>query len=302
MQTPSRTDLYARGSIAVACAVLALKSVAWWLTGSPALLSDALESVVNVAGALLAWTAIRVARRPADTGHPFGHHKAENFSAIVEGSLIVVAAFLIVQSAWHSLVDPGRVELGPAGLAINALAGVINLIWARALIREGHRRRSPALDASGRHLMTDVWTSVGVLAGLLLVMATGWAVLDPILAILVAINILREGWRVIFASAGDLMDSAAQPEDREIIEEAVREASRGALQVHDIRTRRAGQMLFIEFHLVVDRDMSVGDAHAICDRIEAELGAQLPGSRTTIHVEPDQKLKDAGLRPVDAPG
>ncbi|RYH09786.1 cation diffusion facilitator family transporter [Tropicimonas sp. IMCC6043] len=301
MPTRSRTDLFALGSIAVAFAVLALKSVAWWLTGSPALLSDALESLVNVAGALMAWTAIRIASRPADANHPFGHHKAENFSAIVEGSLIIVAALLIVQSAWHSILEPGRVELGLPGLAINALAGAINLAWARILIREGRRARSPALGASGRHLMSDVWTSVGVLAGLLVVMATGWALLDPILAILVAANILREGWQVIFSSAGDLMDSAAQPEDRDIIETVVRDASRGALQVHDIRTRRAGQMLFVEFHLVVDREMSVGDAHAICDTIEAAVTARLPGSRTTIHVEPDEKLKATGLLPAGAP-
>lgn len=285
------------GSVAVALLVLALKIWAWRLTGSVALYSDAMESLVNVVAALLAWFAIRMAERPADTNHPFGHHKAENFSAIAEGTLIVLAAILILQEAWGALFAPGLDQLGPVGLAVNAAAMVLNLIWARVLIAAGAQRRSPAMTANGRHLMTDVWTSAGVLLGLVLVLLTGWAVLDPLLAILVAANILREGWNVIFHSAGDLMDSAAHSDDTEIIEEAVRNSSQGALQIHDLRTRRAGKAVFIEFHLVVDRNMSVGEAHDICDAIEDAIAEKLPEARTIIHVEPDTKLEATGIEP-----
>lgn len=285
------------GSVAVALLVLALKIWAWRLTGSVALYSDAMESLVNVVAALLAWFAIRMAERPADTNHPFGHHKAENFSAIAEGTLIVLAAILILQEAWGALFAPGLDQLGPVGLAVNAAAMVLNLIWARVLIAAGAQRRSPAMTANGRHLMTDVWTSAGVLLGLVVVLLTGWAVLDPLLAILVAANILREGWNVIFHSAGDLMDSAAHSDDTEIIEEAVRNSSQGALQIHDLRTRRAGKAVFIEFHLVVDRNMSVGEAHDICDAIEDAIAEKLPEARTIIHVEPDTKLEATGIEP-----
>ncbi|EEX09428.1 cation diffusion facilitator family transporter [Ruegeria lacuscaerulensis ITI-1157] len=285
------------GSVAVALLVLALKIWAWRLTGSVALYSDAMESLVNVVAALLAWFAIRMAERPADTNHPFGHHKAENFSAIAEGTLIVLAAILILQEAWGALFAPHLDQLGPVGLAVNAAAMVLNLIWARVLIAAGGQRRSPAMTANGRHLMTDVWTSAGVLLGLVLVLLTGWAVLDPLLAIVVAANILREGWKVIFHSAGDLMDSAAHSDDTEIIEEAVRNSSQGALQIHDLRTRRAGKAVFIEFHLVVDRNMSVGEAHDICDAIEDAIAEKLPEARTIIHVEPDTKLEATGIEP-----
>lgn len=288
----------ALASIAVALVVLALKFVAWLLTGSVALYSDALESFVNVAGAVLAWIAIRIAERPADKNHPFGHHKAENFSAIAEGTLILLAALLVIQEAWGALWQPELERLGPAGMIVNAVAMVINGLWARLLIRAGARRRSPALSAGGRHLMADVWTSAGVLFGLVLALLTGWAILDPLLALVVAGNILREGWGVVFASAGDLMDSAAHSEDRATIETAIRDSAAGAMQIHDLRTRRAGKVLFIEFHLVVDREMSVGQAHEICDAIEAELERQMPEARTTIHVEPDNKLKKKGLEPA----
>ncbi|MGV6802999.1 MAG: cation diffusion facilitator family transporter [Ruegeria sp.] len=285
------------GSVAVSLLVLLLKVLAWYMTGSVALYSDAMESLVNVVAALLAWFAIRMAERPADSNHPFGHHKAENFSAIAEGTLIVLAAILIIQEAWHALLSPHLDQLGPAGLAVNAVAMILNLAWARILISAGQSRRSPAMTANGRHLMTDVWTSAGVLVGLVLVLVTGWAMLDPILAILVAANILREGWKVIFASAGDLMDSAAHSEDTDIIETAVRNSSHGALQIHDLRTRRAGKAVFIEFHLVVDRTMTVGDAHDICDAIEDAIAEKLPEARTTIHVEPDTQLKASGIKP-----
>ncbi len=287
----------ALGSIVVSLLVLGLKLLAWRMTGSVALYSDALESLVNVGGAALALIAVRYAQRPADRGHPYGHHKAEYFSAVAEGIMIVVAALLIVHQALAVLSASDLSELGPVGLAVNALAMVINLAWARVLITWARRHHSPAMAASGRHLMSDVWTSVGVLAGLLLALLTGWAILDPLLAIIVALNILREGLQVIQSSIGGLMDSAADPAEQAQIEETIHAAAIGALQAHDIRTRRAGQALFVEFHLVVSGAMSVAASHEICDGIEAALQAQIPGINTTIHVEPDSKLEPDGLVP-----
>ncbi|PCJ10137.1 MAG: cation-efflux pump [Rhodobacteraceae bacterium] len=297
MSSRISAERLALGSIAVSLLVLALKFLAWQLTGSVALYSDALESLVNVGGAALALLAVRYAQRPADRGHPFGHHKAEYFSAVAEGIMIVVAALLIVHQALSAFSAPDLSDLGPVGLAVNGLAMVINLLWARVLISWARRHHSPALTASGRHLMSDVWTSVGVLAGLLLALLTGWAILDPLLAIIVALNILREGLMVIRSSVGGLMDSAADPAEQAQIEEIVHTAANGALQVHDIRTRRAGQALFVEFHLVVSGAMTVAASHEICDRIEAALQAKIPGINTTIHVEPDSKLEPDGLNP-----
>jgi len=288
----------ALGSIVVSLLVLGLKYLAWWMTGSVALYSDALESLVNVGGALLALLAVRYAQRPADHDHPFGHHKAEYFSAVAEGIMIVLAALLIVHQALMALSAPDLSRLGPVGMAVNALAMVINLTWARVLIVWARKHHSPAMAASGRHLMSDVWTSVGVLGGLGLAVLTGWAVLDPILAIIVALNILREGLMVIRSSIGGLMDTAADPAEQAQIEAIIHAAAIGALQVHDIRSRRAGQALFVEFHMVVSGAMTVATSHEICDRVEMALQAQIPGIKTTIHVEPDSKLEPDGLNPA----
>jgi len=290
----------ALGSIAVSLLVLGLKYLAWWMTGSVALYSDALESLVNVGGAALALLAVRYAQRPADRGHPYGHHKAEYFSAVAEGIMIVVAALLIVHQAVAAIYTPDLSELGPVGMAVNAVAMVINFAWARVLIVWARKHHSPAMGASGRHLMSDVWTSAGVLAGLLLAVLTGWAILDPLLAIIVAVNILREGLLVIRSSIGGLMDSAASPDEQAQIDTTIHAAANGALQVHDIRTRRAGQALFVEFHMVVPGAMTVAASHEICDRIEAALQAQIPGINATIHVEPDSKLEPVGLNPAQA--
>ncbi|MFW8595795.1 cation diffusion facilitator family transporter [Cribrihabitans neustonicus] len=287
----------AAGSLVVALAVMALKAAAWAMTGSLALMSDALESLVNIGGAVMAWCAVRYARRPPDAGHPFGHHKAEYFSAVAEGILIVIAALVILHEAAGALWQPKAADWQPLGLAVNALALGANLIWARILLGAGAQLRSPALTAGGRHLMSDVWTSAGVLAGLGLALLTGWAVLDPLLALLVAVNILREGWRVIAASLGGLMDTAAPEAERARIEEIIRRSAAGALQVHGLKTRRAGQALFVEFHMVVDGAMAVQAAHEICDRVEAEIRAALPGAQAVIHVEPQHKLEPRGIRP-----
>lgn len=287
----------ATGSILIALAVMGLKVAAWMMTGSVALMSDALESLVNIGGAVMAWFAVRYAQRPPDAGHPYGHHKAEYFSAVAEGIMIVVAALLILNEAAGALGRPAAADWGAAGLLVNGLAMVVNLAWARVLLQAGGRLKSPALSAGGRHLMTDVWTSAGVLGGLVLALASGWAILDPLLALLVAVNILREGWRVIAASVNGLMDTAAPEAERARIEEIIHASANGAMQVHGLKTRRAGQALFVEFHMVVDGTMPVRAAHDICDRVEAALRAGIPDAQPVIHVEPEHKLEPAGIKP-----
>jgi len=282
-------------SIPVAFGVMGLKFLAWRLTGSVALLSDALESIVNVVSAVLALSAIRYANRPADKAHPYGHHKAEYFSAVSEGVLIVLAALLILEESIPALAAPRPLDAPLAGLVLNGAAGAINAAWALLLIRTGRAQRSPALAADGRHLMTDVVTSAGVIAGLVLAQLTGWAILDPLLAIVVAANILREGWRVIAGSLGGLMDSAVAPETRTLIEATILGNADGAIEVHDIRTRHAGAVTFIEFHLVVEGGMTVSASHAICDRVEAALEDAVPGAQVIIHVEPGHKVKPGAL-------
>ena len=283
------------GSILVGLVVLALKTLAWWLTGSVALLSDALESTVNVATAIAALIAIRIAARPADHGHPYGHHKAEFFSAVLEGVMIIVAALLILREAWHGLLSPPALQAPVEGLLINAAAGVLNAVWCRVLITRGRALKSPALVADGHHLLADVLTSAGVVAGVALAVATGWSVLDPLLAAAVALNILWSGWKVMTASIGGLMDEAVPDDVMALIRETIADRAAGAIEAHDLRTRHAGRMTFIDFHLVVDGDTTVAAAHDICDRIETALKARLTEAQITIHVEPDHQAKHSGV-------
>ena len=278
-------------TIVVAFVVLGLKLLAWWLTGSVALYSDALELTVNVIAALAAFWAIRVSHTPADQDHPFGHHKAEYFSAVLEGVLIVLAALLILVEVWRSWAAPASLDQPWPGLAINSVASVVNLIWAQLLIRTGRTERSPALVADGRHIMTDVVTSVGVVVGLIAAVLTGWRILDPALAVIVALNILWQGWHVIGSSVQGLMDRAVDKDEHIRIRDIISANSRGALEVHDLKTRIAGRATFIEFHLIVDGEMSVRESHVICDRIEEALRAEIPSVRITIHVEPDDEAK-----------
>jgi cation diffusion facilitator family transporter len=282
------------GSVLVGLFVMALKLVAWQVTGSVALMSDALESLVNLATALAVIVALRVAKRPADDNHPYGHHKAEFFSAVLEGVLIVLAALFILREAWDGFAAPRAMDAPILGMVISAGAGAINGVWAWLLIREGRAQRSPALVADGRHLMTDVVSSVGVLIGVGLAVLTGWWVLDPAMAVLVALNILWSGWAVIKGSLSGLMDEAVSDAEQATIRTVIAEAGRDgvALEAHDLRTRHAGPVTFIDFHLVVPGETTVEDAHEICDRIEAALMAALPDARVTIHVEPEHKAKE----------
>ena len=295
MSANRRIARLAGWSIVIACLVLAMKAAAWWITGSVALYSDALESVINVVTASFAWIAIRISHRPADKTHPFGHYKAEYFSAVVAGILIVIAALLIFTEAVSALIAPHELNTPLAGMAINAVAAGINGLWAWLLISEGRRARSPALSADGRHILVDVVTSAGVLVGLVLVLTTGWLFLDSLIAIAVGINVLIEGWKVIMSSVNGLMDSALDDVETERIRQTILESASGAIEVHDIKTRMAGHVSFIEFHMVVDGSMSVAASHAICNRVEEALGKAIPGANITIHVEPDEESKRDGL-------
>lgn len=293
--TADKLKLAAVTSIIVAVAVLGLKYLAYWVTGSVALYSDALESIVNLITALVALYAIHVSDQPADRRHQFGHHKAEYFSAVIEGVLIVVAALLIFREAYDAFLRPRALSEPLRGLAINALATAINAGWSFFLLTWGRRQRSPALVGDGWHLMTDVATSVGVIVGLLLAMLTGWEALDPALAALVGANILWAGWRLVRESVSGLMDEAVTGEAARHIRQVISSNAEGALEAHDVKTRSAGRVTFIELHLVVPGSMTVAASHAICDRIETALTEAVPGAQVLIHVEPEAEAKQTGV-------
>lgn len=293
------TSKLAIGSLIVGLAVLALKGLAYWVTGSVALLSDALESTVNLATAGAALIAVRVAERPADANHPYGHHKAEFFSAVLEGILIIIAALLILREAWLGFQAPRAIDAPIEGLLINAAATVLNAGWCWVLLRLGRRVRSPALVADGKHLLADVVTSVGVAVGVLLAYATGWWVLDPALAALVAVNILWSGARVIRESLIALMDEAVPDTTLQRIRDVISQEAGGAMEAHDLRTRHAGRIVFIDFHLVIPGETTVADAHVVCDRVEAALRRAVPEANITIHVEPEDKAKHTGIIVLD---
>lgn len=290
-----RTLRIAIGSVVVACAVLALKIAAWGLTGSVALLADALESVVNVAAAVAALAAVHYSALPADANHPYGHTKVEYFSAVLEGALIVIAAVAILHEAWGAYQQPRAPEQAAVGLLISAAATAVNAAWASVLFRQGRRSKSPALIAAGHHLMSDVVTSGGVIIGVGLVALTGRLWIDPALAALTALNILWSGGRLMRESVGGLMDEAVEPGLLGRIRTVVSTNGDGAIEAHDMRTRHAGRLTFIEFHLVVPGAMTVDEAHEICDRIEAALKAEVEGATITIHVEPEGKAKHRGV-------
>lgn len=283
------------GSIGLGLLVLTLKAAAWWLTGSAAFYSDALESVVNVAAAGMALFALRYAALPADANHLYGHGKVEFFAAVVEGVLIVVAALSILQHAWATWQAPRMLHAPAEGILLNGLATVLNAGWATLLLRVGREIRSPALQADARHLFTDVATSSGIILAICLVVWTGRAVLDPMLAVAVSVYVLWSGMHLIGASVGGLMDAAPPEGTIERIRTLIRENAVGALEAHDLRTRHAGRQTFIDFHLVVPSGMPVATAHAICDRIEAALKAEMGDPLISIHVEPEEKAKGHGV-------
>lgn len=272
-------------SIGVGVAVLAAKIVAWRLTGSVALYSDALESIVNVAAAVFAAWALQVAARPPDQDHPWGHGKAEYFSAVVEGVLVVVAAFAIAREAWSRLGSPEPVEQFGLGMLVSLGATAANGALAAYLLRTSQRLRSPALRADGMHLLSDVITTGGVLVGISVAWLTGWWILDPIIALVVAVHIVRLGVGIVRESLGGLMDEALPEAELGRVRDALeREAS--PWHIEGLRARRAGRRTFVELRLLVAADMSVGESHALCDRLEDAAHQVIDGAEVTVHVEP----------------
>jgi cation diffusion facilitator family transporter len=283
------------GSLVVSLVVLGMKTGAYLLTGSVALYSDALETVINVVAAIGALTALWFSELPPDANHPYGHHKAEYLSAVVEGALVLATSAAILREAWRGWETPHAPDSPFVGIGLNAAAGAINLCWALVLLRSGRRWKSPALLAGGRHIMTDVWTTGGVLIGFALVPLTGWLRLDALVAGLVALNILGAGYRMLRESVGGLMDEIADPTLLTTLRRIISENADGAIEAHDVRTRTAGSVSFVEFHLVVPGQMTVQASHEICDRIEAALRERLGEAVISIHVEPEPKAKLVGV-------
>ena len=283
------------GSVVVGCLVLVAKAAAWWVTGSAALFSDAAETVVNVAAAAVAFVALRLAAKPADAEHPYGHDKAEFFAAVIEGALIVSASLVILQQAWRSWQHPQGIEQVGLGMALSVGGTAVNLVWAVVLHRGGIKLRSPALLADAQHIFSDVVTAIGAVVGVGLVAVTGLQWLDPLVAALIAVYVLIAGGLVILSSVNGLMDAAPAPAVVARIRQLVAEHAEGALEAHDLRTRHAGRLTFLEFHLVVPGSLTVAAAHAICDRVEAALKAEMGGLMITIHVEPEGKAKHLGV-------
>jgi cation diffusion facilitator family transporter len=281
-----RVDSYLKGSVAVAAATIALKAVAWRLTGSVSLLSDALEGLVNLAGAGFALMMVSWAAQPPDEGHPYGHHKAEYFSSGFEGVLIVAAAIAIVGAAAERLLHPAPVQALGAGLALTLAAAAMNGGFAWALMRKAAAARSIALEADARHLFVDVWTSVGVVAGLVGVRATGWLWLDPVVALCVAGNIVREGVSLVWRSADGLMDMAVEPEVRAQIEKTLAAFHERAVRFDHVVTRRAGQRRYVDMHMHLPAGWTLGRAARLRGEVERALMRDVAGLRTTIQLLP----------------
>jgi len=281
-----QVSAYLKLSIAVALATIALKTAAWWVSDSVGLLSDALESLVNLAGAMFALAMVTVAARPPDDEHPYGHHKAEYFSSGFEGVLIFAAALAIVWAAVHRLLDPQPLQAVGLGIALSVVSSALNGALAYSMLRKARQARSIALEGDARHLFTDVWTSAGVVAGLLAAQATGWLWLDPVLAIAVALNILREGASLVSRSAGGLMDQSLEPNARAQIDEVLKGFEHHAIRFDHVVTRRAGQRRFVDLHMHMPAEWSLGRAAALRTSVEQALMAAVPGLRATIQLLP----------------
>jgi cation diffusion facilitator family transporter len=292
-------------SVLAAILTIGLKGSAYLLTGSVGLLSDALESGINLLAALTAYFALRYSQRPADASHTYGHEKFEFFSSGVEGVLIVVAGLGTAWVAVSRLVQPAPLAALGLGTAMALAASVINLAVGVLLVRVGRREQSIVLEADGRHLLTDVWTSVAVVTGLVVVWTTGVVVLDPVIAIIVGGNIVFTGLRLIRRSFDGLMDHALPAEQQEALRQAIRHHTPTGTAFHALRTRQAGARKFADFHLLVPGAMSVRAAHDLGVEVEEALEAALPGVEVTIHIEPieDQKSwEDHALRGIEPAG
>jgi len=283
---PASLKRYAWLSIAAALATILLKGWAWWLTGSVGLLSDALESFVNLAGAMMALAMLSLAAMPADENHAHGHGKAEYFSSAFEGFLILVAAVGIAYAAIERLLNPQPLGAVGIGLAVSVIASVINLATSQILMGVGKKYKSITLEADAHHLRADVWTSAGVILGVGLVWLTGWLWLDPVIALLVAMNIVWTGWKLLQRSTAGLMDVSVSAEDLKAIENVLDGYRRQGLAFHALRTRQAGTRAFVSLHVLVPGTWSVQQAHDWSERIEADIRQALPYAHLTTHLEP----------------
>ena len=277
---------YLQLSVAVAVATIALKAGAWWVTGSVSLLSDALESVVNLAGAVFALLMVTLAAQPPDEDHPYGHHKAEYFSSGFEGVMIVFAALAICVAAAQRLFEPQPIEAVGLGLALSLVSSALNGALAFAMLRKAREHRSMALEADARHLYTDVWTSLGVVGGLVAVQLSGWLWLDPLVAMAIALNILREGVSLVRRSADGLMDRALESEVRAEIERTLEVFRHQAIRFDHVVTRRAGQRRFVDLHMHMPAGWTLGRAAALRTSVEQALMSAVPGLRATIQLLP----------------
>ena len=281
-----QVSAYLKLSVAVALATITLKTLAWWVSGSVSLLSDALESLVNLAGAIFALMMVTLAARPPDDEHPYGHHKAEYFSSGFEGVLIFAAALAIIWAAVDRLLHPQALEAVGLGIALSVVSSVLNGALAWAMLRKARAHRSIALEADARHLYTDVVTSAGVVLGLFGVMATGWLWLDPLLAIVVALNIMREGVSLVRRSSEGLMDRAVELETLAEIERTLEVFRHQAIRFDHLTTRRAGQRRFVDMHMHMPSNWTLGRAAALRTSVEQALMAAVPGLRASIQLLP----------------
>ena len=277
---------YAKLSIATALATIVLKTAAYFITGSVGLLSDAVESLVNLAGGIMALSMLRIAARPADEDHAFGHGKAEYFSSGVEGMLILLAAVSIAWAAIPRLYHPQQLEGVGLGLGVSALASVINLVSALWILRAGRKHGSITLEANAKHLLTDVWTSVGVIVAVALVALTGWQWLDPVVALLVAANIIWAGVEIVRRSVSGLMDPTLNAEERRRVEEVLAKHKQDGIGFHAVMTRQAGMQKFVSFHVLVHGEWTVQRGHELVDLIEDEIRAAIPNCHVITHLEP----------------
>ncbi|MDP5240678.1 cation diffusion facilitator family transporter [Uliginosibacterium sp. 31-16] len=283
---PSHAIAWIHLSVAAAVATIVLKFLAWWFSGSVSLLSDAMESFVNLAGAVFALVMLKVAAEPPDAEHPWGHNKAEYFSSGFEGSLIFIAAAAILWAAIPRLLHPQPLEELGIGLWFSGASTAINFFTALALRHAGKRLHSVVLEADAAHLMTDVWTSVGVVGGLLGYLLTGWLWLDAVIAILVALHILSEGWKLMRGAVGGLMDQAMNEDEIQQIKQILRSYAGQNVHYRYLRTRRAGTRRFAHVNILVPGDWTVERAHELLDEIEARIATEVYGTQTTTHLEP----------------
>jgi cation diffusion facilitator family transporter len=283
---------FAAGSIFIGLLGLGLKYYAYVVTGSLALYSDALESIANVVASISMMIAVSLSLKPADSNHHYGHHKAEYFSALFEGIIIFEAAFAILYKLFNWVESDAAPLLAPStGILLNGSATLINTLWGIIMIRYGRMKRSPALEADGKHLLSDGIGSIGILIGVALVYITGLKILDPIIAAIMAAYLMWMGTHVIKESVSGLMDAAPTDIEVSVIKKLIKANYKNSLQAHDLRVRRAGQMLFVDFHLVVDGKMTVNESHGICDLIETAIKTQFTNALISIHIEPDNKIK-----------